>query len=138
MVIWSSIRDFYRRWKPEIDLYGVGLVLLTSAMVTGRFAAGCIVFALVLIIDAMRRWGEPWRQLGEKEIERRRLASQERWRETLADLKARFGKEPPPLPPTTRVIQAPAREDDLPESPAPIVESVKPAPPPIPPVTHDT
>jgi hypothetical protein len=138
MVTWSSIRDFYRRWKPEIDLYGVGFVLLSSALVTKRYAAGCIVLAVVLILDAMRRWGEPWRQLGAKEIERRRLASQERWQETLADLKARFSKQPPPMPSTTRVIPAPPREDDLPESPPPIVEAVKPPAPIIPPVTHDT
>jgi hypothetical protein len=138
MVTWSSIRDFYRRWKPEIDLYGVGFVLLSSALVTKRYAAGCIVLAVVLILDAMRRWGEPWRQLGEKEIERRRLASQERWQETLADLKARFSKQPPPLSSTTRVIPAPPREDDLPESPPPIVEAAKPPAPIIPPVTHDT
>lgn len=138
MVTWSSIREFYRRWKPEIDLYGIGFVLLASALVTRRYAAGCIVLAVVLILDAMRRWGEPWRQLGEKEIERRRLASQERWQETLADLKARFSKEPPPLPPTTRVIPAPPRENDLPESPAPIVETAKPPAPFTPPVTHDT
>jgi hypothetical protein len=138
MVTWSSIRDFYRRWKPEIDLYGVGFVLLSSALVTKRYAAGCIVLAVVLILDAMRRWGEPWRQLGEKEIERRRLASQERWQETLADLKARFSKQPPPMPSTTRVIPAPPSEEDLPESPPPIVEAVKPPAPIIPPVTHDT
>lgn len=138
MVIWSSIRDFYRRWKPEIDLYGVGFVLLASALVSRRYAAGCIVLALVLILDAMRRWGEPWRQLGEKEIERRRLASQERWQETISDLKARFRKQPPTPPPATRFIPAPPPEDDLPESPAPIVETVKPPAPFTPPVTHDT
>lgn len=138
MVTWSSIRDFYRRWKPEIDLYGVGFVLLSSALVTKRYAAGCIVLVVVLILDAMRRWGEPWRQLGEKEIERRRLASQDRWQETLAGLKARFSKEPPPLPPTPRLIPVPAREDDLPESPPPIVEAVKLPAPFTPPVTHDT
>ena len=138
MVIWSSIRDFYRRWKAEIDLYGVGFVLLTSALVTGRFAAGCIVLALVLIIDAMRRWGEPWRQLGEKELERRRLANQQRWQETVADLRARFTREPPPPPPATRLIPAPPPEEDLPESPAPIVEEAKPPAPIIPPVTHNT
>jgi hypothetical protein len=138
MVTWSSIREFYRRWKPEIDLYSVGFVLLASALVTGRIAAGCIVLAVVLLIDAMRRWGEPWRQLGEKELERRRRVNQERWQETLADLKTRFAKDSPPPPPATRVIPALPREDDLPESPPPIVEATKPPAPAIPPVTHDT
>lgn len=145
MGIWSSIHDFYLRWRPEIRIYGIGLLLFFSAVITGRHTAGSLVLAGMLIMDAMRRWGEPWRQVGEQEFERRRRANQELWAERFSSWLGRNGrKEPPPAAPptaTTLVIPNPARtadEDDLPESPAAIVDSEKPAVIIPPPVTHDT
>jgi|GEM_PF-1649434 len=142
MGIWSSIRDFYHRWKPEIDLYGIGFLLLVSALITGRTAAAGIVFVLIVIWDIMRRWGEPWRQIGEKEMERRRRASQAIWQERFDSWFSHLQKEPPPhLEPDqqTRLIPSPTPDgEEPPESPAPIQESEKPASVIPPPVTHDT
>lgn len=144
MGIWSSIRDFYRKWKPEIDLYGIGFLLLGSALITGRWGAAIIIFVGIFIIDAMRRWGEDYRQLGEQEFARRRQANREFWAERTHDFLSRFRKEPPPSPPApevTRLIPATMREDeDPPESPeaAPLPEPEKNVSPVMPPVTHDT
>lgn len=144
MGIWSSIRDFYFRWKPEIDLYGISGLLILSAIVTDRWAAAGVVFVAMLIIDAMRRWGEPYRQLGKQELERRRRENKAYWDERFGDLFSRFHQDPEDAPPpaaapSTRLIPQPRREDEEPpESPAPIVEPAKPAAPVPPPVTHDT
>lgn len=141
MGIWSSIRDFYRKWKPEIDLYGIGFLLIISALLTNRMLAAGIVFVGMFTLDAMRRWGEPWRQIGEKEWERRRLANQQLWKERMEELFSRFKDEPPLPTTTTHLIPRPERselEPDLPESPAPILEPKNSLPPVAPPVTHDT
>jgi hypothetical protein len=146
MGIWSFIHDFYSKWKPEIKLYGIGFLLLTSALVKGKWGAAIIIFAGVVILDAMRRWGEPYRQVGEKEFERRRQLNQEIWAERMHNLVSRFRKEPPPLaaepaPEVTRLIPAPRLDgEDPPESPeaAPLPEPEKTVPPVMPPVTHDT
>lgn len=147
MGIWLSIRNFYRRWKPEIDIYGLGFLLMGSALITGRFGAAVIILVIMLMMDAMRRWGEPYRQLGEQEMERRRLANQQFWRERTADFLSRFQKDPDDAPPpASRVIPNPQRlppatdaDEPPPESPAPIVASEPPPPTaPIPPVTHET
>ncbi len=144
MGIWSSIRDFYRRWKPEIDIYGIGGLVFFGALVTQKYLAGFIVLVLTLGMDAMRRWGEPYRQAGEKEMERRRQASRAAWEERFADLFGRYRKDSPEAPPapapeTTHLIPRPMPDgEDPPESPAPIVETEKPAAPAPPVVTHDT
>lgn len=140
MGIWSSILEFCRRWKRELRLYGAGLLLVISALATGKWAAACILLAIVIVLDAMHRWGEPWRELGEKEFARRQQANKEYWHEQTAAFLSAFQKDEPPPAETTRVIsRPPADEDeDLPESPAPIVETEKPVLPPPPVVTHDT
>ncbi|SKB05189.1 hypothetical protein SAMN02745166_04198 [Prosthecobacter debontii] len=142
MDIWSSIRDFYRRWKREIHLYGTGFLLFSSALITNRLIAGLIILVLTLLIDAMHRWGEEFRMRGESVMEERK----KRNRELIGDLAAKWltptpaqEEAPPHLPATTRVIPRPAlAEEDLPESPSHIREPEKPAPVVMPPVTHDT
>lgn len=140
MGIWSSILEFCRRWKRELRLYGAGLLLITSALASGKWAAACVIFAIVIILDAMHRWGEPWREIGEKEFARRQQANREYWKETAGAFFARFQKED--LPPSASAPPAPIRrpepDEDLPESPGGITEPEKPAPPPAPVVTHDT
>lgn len=144
MGIWSSILDFYRRWKPEIDLYGIGLLCLVSALVTGRHAAAGIVIVLVLLIDAMRRWGEPYRQIGKAEMEQKHRASKAYWEERFSDWFGRHRPDPatpPPQPaaPVTHLIPNPRRDgEDPPESPG---GPMLPEKPPViipPPVTHET
>lgn len=141
MGIWSSIREFYQTWKPEIHLYGIGFLLMVSGLLTGKWVATCLVFTLLLIMDVMRRWGEPWRQIGEKEMERRRLASRQAWQERLHEWTQRLRGEPPiaaAAQPAEDVSPPRGNEEDLPESPAPIRETEKPPAPVLPPVTHDT
>ncbi|MEN3940321.1 hypothetical protein WJU23_03430 [Prosthecobacter sp. SYSU 5D2] len=142
MGIWSSIRDFYFRWKPELDLYGISALLILSAIITDRWAAAGIVFIGMLIMDAMRRWGEPYRQLGKAELERRRRENKAYWDERFAEWFGRFQKDPDDAPPpaATRLIPQPRRDDEEPppESPALIVEEEKPVIPVPPPVTHET
>ncbi len=150
MASWSSIRDnaqvFYQRWKPEIQIYGLGLLLTFSGLATGRDKAAGIVFGIMILYDLMRRFGEPYRALGEHEYARRQQARQQWWREQTEDLLARFivpSAQPPPTPPpaSTRLIPSPSSlEEDPPESPStplPELDSA-PAPPPTPLVTHST
>jgi hypothetical protein len=153
MEAWSSIRDktcaFYQRWKAEIHIYGIGLLLTLSGLLTGREKAAAIVFGIMLLYDLMRRFGEPYRALGEQEITRRQQAQQQWWREQTEDLISRFlvrttppaSATPPPPPPPTRLIAAPGSQDEEPpESPSsPLAEIERPtAPSPIPIVTHPT
>lgn len=149
MGIWSSIRDFYRRWKPEIDLYGIGFLLFTSALITKKYTAAIIILFGVLIAHAVRRWGEPYLQAGKEEMERRKRVRKEYWDERFAELFSRFHKTPDDPPPataeTTRVIPQPkpqqrldSDQDDLPESPGGIAIAEKPTSPAPPPVTHET
>ena len=150
MAFWSSIRDkahaFYQRWKAEIQIYGLGLLLTFSGLTTGRDKAAGIVFGIMILYDLMRRFGEPYRALGEQEFARRQQAQQKWWREQTEDLLGRFVVRSTPPPPTipppasTRLIPAPdSPEEDLPESPStalPDIESE--LPPPTPVVTHPT
>lgn len=148
MVTWSSIRDkahaFLQRWKAEIQIYGLGLLLTFSGLATGRDKAAGLVFGIMILYDLMRRFGEPYRVLGEQEFARRKQARQRWWREQTEDLLGRFVvQSPPPAaapPPPTRLIPAPgAQEEDLPESPVTSPsETDKPLPPPTPVVTHPT
>lgn len=147
MGIWSSIREFYRRRKPEIDLYGIGFLLMGSALVTGRYAAAGVVFAIMILLDVMRRWGEPYRKLGEKEWARRQEVSQAYWREHFTAIRQRLQGDADVDEPsqTTNIIPAPTPSTYLgiddeppPESPAPLQDSSKPTPPSPPSVTHDT
>ena len=144
MGIWSSIREFYRRWKAEIDLYGIGFLLFSSALVVENYKAAWVILFIVLVMDAMRRWGEPYRQMGKREMELRRQASKARWEARFGNLFSRFHKDPDEPartspPPATYVIPRPRPDgEEPPESPAQIVETAKPAPPVPPPVTHDT
>jgi hypothetical protein len=149
MAFWSSIRDkahaFYQRWKAEIQIYGIGLLLTFSGLATGRDKAAGIVFGIMILYDLMRRFGEPYRALGEQEFARRQQARQQWWREQTEDLLGRFIVQPPPPPPATtaptRLIPAPlGTEEDLPESPSsPLPETdSSPTPPPTPVVTHPT
>lgn len=143
MDTWSSIRDFCRRWKREIRLYGIGALLFLSALVTNRLTAGLIVLVGVLLLDAMHRWGEDLRLRGEEAVELRRRRNRERMAERIASWFT--PKQPPeeagPSPATTRVILRPGEnEEDLPESPAPLpLEEPEKSPPDVkPPVTHGT
>ncbi|TDU71443.1 hypothetical protein EI77_02567 [Prosthecobacter fusiformis] len=144
MGIWSSIRDFYQRWKPEIDLYGVGFLLFGSALVLDKYKAAWVVLGCVLVMDAMRRWGEPYRQIGKAEMERRRRVNKAYWDDRFGQWFSRFHPEPPPAEPpqpapTTHVIPNPMRDgEEPPESPAPIQIAEKPPAIIPPPVTHDT
>jgi len=143
MGIWSSIHDFYLKRKPEIRLYGIGFILLASALIKEKWGAAIIVFVSVVIMDAMRRWGEDYRQLGEQEFARRRQANREFWAERTHAFISRFHQEAPPPDPTaeiTRLIPAPRPDgEDPPESPAaPLPEPEKNISPILPPVTHDT
>lgn len=150
MAFWSSIRDkahaFYQRWKAEIQIYGLGLLLTFSGLATGRDKAAGIVFGIMILYDLMRRFGEPYRALGEQEYARRQQVRQQWWREQTEDLLSRFvvpSTPPPPSPPPvpTRLIPSPtSSEEEPPESPStplPEIDSV-PTPPPTPLVTHST
>ena len=94
MASWSSIRDkahaFYHRWKAEIQIYGLGLLLTFSGFATGRDKAAAIVFCITILYDLMRRFGEPYRALGEQEYARRQQVRQKWWREQTEDLLSRF------------------------------------------------
>ncbi len=149
MASWSSIRDkahaFYHRWKAEIQIYGLGLLLTFSGLATGRDKAAAIVFGIMILYDLMRRFGEPYRALGEQEYARRQQAQQKWWREQTEDLLARFvvpSAPPTTPPPPTRLIPSPliTAEEDPPESPAsPLPETDGSPPPPLTPfVTHQT
>jgi hypothetical protein len=149
MVTWSSIRDkahaFYHRWKAEIQIYGLGLLLTFSGLATGRDKAAGIVFGIMILYDLMRRFGEPYRALGEQEFARRQQARQQWWREQTEDLLGRFVVQspPPPAAPSTltRLIPSPSSSEEEPaESPAsPLPETDgTPPPPPTPLVTHQT
>lgn len=151
MASWSSIRDkahaFYHRWKAEIQIYGLGLLLTFSGLATGRDKAAAIVFCITILYDLMRRFGEPYRALGEQEYARRQQARQQWWREQTEDLLSRFIVPSAPPPPTTpppastRLIPSlSSSKEDPPESPStplPEIDSV-PTPPPTPLVTHST
>lgn len=138
MGIWSSILEFCRKWKPELRLYGIGGLLFVCALLTGRFAAGLIVLLGTLAMDAMRRWGEPWRQLGERENERRKQERQQWWEERVASFfQSSSPREPAAsAPPPTSASETVA--DGLPESPelmvAPPAQPVSKPPA----VTHET
>ncbi len=152
MGTWSSIRDkasaFYHRWKPEIQIYGVGLLLTFSGLANGRHKAAGIVFTLMIVYDLMRRYGEPYRALGEQEFARRSQERRQWWKEQTEDLLSRFvvpTSVPPPAvpqsePPSTRLILRPAVDDEEPpESPSsslPDHDTPPPMPPPL--VTHQT
>lgn len=160
MGIWSSIRDFCSRWKAELLLYGIGFLLLGSALATGKGLAAGLVFLILILWDVARRWGEPWRQLGEAEFRRRQQASRDYWQQRAQAFFARLrGGNPDHEGDTAgqaaapRLIRQPqsqaapkhARypaddpEDEPPESPGGIQESPPPPPaPPAAPVTHDT
>ncbi len=148
MASWSSIRDkahaFYHRWKAEIQIYGLGLLLTFSGLATGRDKAAGIVFGIMILYDLMRRFGEPCRALGEQEFARRQQARQQWWREQTEDLLGRFlvRSDPPTAPPApTRLIPSPSSsEEEPPESPvSPLPETdISPPPPPTPLVTHQT
>lgn len=161
MDIWSSIRDFCSRWKAELLLYGIGFLLLGSALATGKGLAAGLVFLILILWDVARRWGEPWRQLGEAEFRRRQQASRDYWQQRAQAFFARLrggnpdhdGDTAGQAAAATRLIRQPhaqsqpkhARhladdpEDEPPESPGGIQESPPPPPaPPAAPVTHDT
>lgn len=150
MASWLSIRDkayaFYHRWKAEIQIYGIGLLLTFSGLATGRDKAAGIVFGIMILYDLMRRFGEPYRALGEQEYARKQQARQQWWREQTEDLLGRFVVQTPPPPPAptsapTRLIPAPTNSDEEPpESPASTLPTTDgpPPPPPTPLVTHQT
>lgn len=151
MASWSSIRDkayaFYHRWKAEIQIYGIGLLLTFSGLATGRDKAAGIVFGIMILYDLMRRFGEPYRALGEQEYARKQQARQQWWREQTEDLLGRFVVQTPPPPPPaptstpTRLIPSPTNSDEEPpESPASTLPTTDgpPPPPPTPLVTHQT
>lgn len=149
MVTWSSIRDkahaFCHRWKAEIQIYGIGLLLTFSGLCTGREKAAGIVFGIMILFDLLRRFGEPYRALGEQEFTRRQQARQQWWREQTEDLIGRFVVQSPlptpPSPASTRLIPAPSSSgEDPPESPASILPETDRPPtlPPTPVVTHPT
>lgn len=150
MASWLSIRDkayaFYHRWKAEIQIYGIGLLLTFSGLATGRDKAAGIVFGIMILYDLMRRFGEPYRALGEQEFARKQQARQQWWREQTEDLLGRFVVQTPPPPPAptsapTRLIPAPTNSDEEPpESPASTLPTTDgpPPPPPTPLVTHQT
>lgn len=141
MGIWSSIRDFYRRWRPELQIYGLGFMLIISALTLGRFAPAAIVFVLMCIADAMRRWGEPYRQHGKALLEIRRRAHQQEIAENVAWFMARFRKTPPPSPALPLESPAPPADEDAPESPSGPLLDISPdklPPPPAGSVTHET
>lgn len=145
MGIWSSILEFYRRWKPQIDLYGVGFLLFASALATERHKAAALILVLVLITAAVRRWGEPYREIGKEEMELKRRASKAYWDDRFGHWFGRYYQEPPaPSPPVTTapatyLIPRPGRDgEDPPESPgSPMLPDKAPIIIP-PPVTHET
>lgn len=155
MGIWSSIRDFCTRWKAELLLYGIGFLLLGSALATGKGLAAGVVFFILIVWDVARRWGEPWRQMGEAEFHRRQQASRAYWQERaqgfLARLRGDSDGDDEAAGQATRLIRQPqaaakhprpptgAPDEEPSESPTGIQEGppTPPAPPPAP-VTHDT
>lgn len=64
MASWLSILEFCREWKREIKRYGVALIILVSALCTGRWGVALMVPPAVFIMFAADRWGEPYRQRG--------------------------------------------------------------------------
>lgn len=166
MGIWLSIRDFCVRWKAELLLYGIGFLLLASALATGKGLAAGVVFFILIVWDVARRWGEPWRQMGEAEFRRRQQASRAYWQERAQAFFARLNGNEDDAPAAstpgadghgqpTRLIRQPQAgqntaltpsgdpEEEPPESPGGIQETAPPrrTPPPAAPevpVTHDT
>ncbi len=148
MDTWSSFRDkaelFYRTWKPEIQIYGIGFMLTICGILTRRDKAALIVFGLTIIYDLMRRYGEPYRQLGEQEILRRQKKQQQWWKEQTEDILHRFigrrADQDRPKETVTRLIPAPTRQgEDPPESPSSPLPEIKTTTSSVrPPVTHET
>lgn len=147
MANWSSIRDscegFIQRWKPELQIYGIGFLLMASALYTGRMAAALVIFGLLILAHLMHHYGEPYRRHGEAEFGRRKIRHREYWDQVFASLRSKLKPGGPdhPLTPPTRVIAAPAGSEDdggRPESPAPIKEPAACTGTPKPTVTHET
>ena len=65
MDTWLSILEFCREWKREIQRYGVALLIMVSAMCTGRWTVAMLVPLAAFIMFAADRWGEPYRKRGE-------------------------------------------------------------------------
>jgi hypothetical protein len=141
---WSSIRDscisFIRRWRTGLQIYGIGFLLMASALYTGRVAAAMVIFGLVILAHLMHRYGEPYRRHGEAEFARRRQENHEYWDHVFARLRSRLQpdskRDDKPAGPAG-IITTPGN-DDRPESPAPMVETPVVVEPPRPPVTHET
>ncbi len=148
MDTWSSIRDkaqlFYRTWKPEIQIYGIGFMLTICGILTHRDTAALLVFSLTILYDIMRRFGEPYRQLGEQEIARRKREQQQWWKEQAEDMLLRFtGRRASQREQTsvTRLIPAPhvVQDEEPPESPSNPLPEIKATESSVrPPVTHET
>lgn len=149
MDTWSSIRDkaelFYRTWKPEIQIYGIGLMLTICGILTRRDKAALLVFSLTLLYDLMRRFGEPYRQLGAEEFKRRQLERQLWWKQQTEDLLQRLiGRHEPPNSPVKAhppqpLIRLNSQAEEPPESPSsPLPESRHASSQLPPPVTHET
>lgn len=68
MVTWSSILDYCHSHRVETRRYALTLLLLASALGTGRSVAAAACFAAIPLLYAYHRWGGPWRQRGEQMI----------------------------------------------------------------------
>lgn len=68
MVNLSSIREFYHLHRREVHRYGFVALFFFGALATGRIAVSLLVLLGGGVMYAYDRWGEPWRQKGEKLI----------------------------------------------------------------------
>jgi len=69
MDIWSSIRDWCAQYRPELQRYGIAVLLVLAAMYKGLWLLACLIlFVTIPIIYAYDRWGRPWQAKGEQMI----------------------------------------------------------------------
>lgn len=125
----SSILECLVRYKREIIHYGVALLLMVSALVTGRMAAAVIVFGGAMVMAAFDLWLRPFQIRGEFVFKQREVVHREEIKAIVAEFLARIGRSKSP---EKRVPEAEVEETVSPLLEAaglPPVES----PPPLPP-----
>lgn len=91
----SSILEFLLRYKREIIRYGVALLLMVSALVTGRMGAAMIVFAGAIAMAVFDLWLRPYQIRGEFFFQQRELVHREQIKATVAEFLGRFGNRRP-------------------------------------------
>ncbi len=71
MADWSSIRELYYLYKPEIRRYGTCLFGIVIGLLAGHWQLSTCFFAAMVIMYAHERWGRPWAKRGEQVLKGR-------------------------------------------------------------------